>query len=120
MKPLFAIAVGLVLVGWTSRISADDSKKKDDVMTKLLGKWEVTKADGDQLVGATITFEKDGKFNINLNGMDIEGTYKIDEKGKLVTSIGDNSDTDTFKKLTADDMELENNDHKVTILKRKK
>jgi uncharacterized protein (TIGR03066 family) len=124
MKSLFAIAVGVALFGLATRVSADDTKKdeqkKDDVVTKLLGSWEVTKADDDALVGATITFEKEGKFIAKVGEMTHEGTYKIDENGKLITTIGDASDSDTIKKLTADVMELENKDGKATNLKKKK
>ena len=124
MKSLYALAAGLALLGVTACVVADEKKKdeqkKDDVVAKLLGKWEVTKAADDPLVGAIITFGKEGKFTATINGMDVEGTYKIDEMGKLITAVGDASDTDTIKKLTADDMELENKEGKVTIMKRKK
>jgi hypothetical protein len=49
----------------------------------------------------------------------MEGTYEI-EKGRLVTKIGDASDTDTIKKLTADEVELQNDNKETTQLKKKK
>jgi uncharacterized protein (TIGR03066 family) len=53
----------------------------------------------------------------------IEGTYKI-EKDKLLTEgtvAGETKkDVDTIKKLTDDEMELENKDKKTVTLKRKK
>ena len=123
MKPLYAIAVGVALLGLGTRVSADDQKKdekKEDVVAKLLGSWEVTKADQDGLVGMTITFQKEGKFTAEKDGTQSEGTYKIDENGKLVTTVGEASDSDTIEKLTADSMELKNKDGKATSLKKKK
>jgi uncharacterized protein (TIGR03066 family) len=125
MRPLFAIAVGAALLGVTVRVSADDKKddkvKEGDVVAKLLGSWEITKADQEGLEGMTITFKKEGKFTAAKEGMeDVEGTYKIDENGKLITSVGESSDSDTIKKLTSDAIELENKDGKATIMKRKK
>jgi uncharacterized protein (TIGR03066 family) len=125
MRLLCTIAVGMALLSVTARVGADEPKKEqppksDEVIAKLLGKWEVTKADEEQLVGAIITFEKDGKFIAHVNEMDHEGTYKIDDKGKLITTVGDMSDSDTIKKLTTDVLELENKDGKVTNMKRKK
>src|SRR5258708_2137813 len=98
MKPLYALAVAAATLGLAAPATADD-KKKDDVAAKLVGAWEVTKADEEPLVGATITFAKDGKFTIAIKvdgqEMKVEGTYKI-EDGKLVTkSEGGSSDTDT-------------------------
>jgi len=130
MRPLYASAVVIALIGLTVRVSADEPKKDDktkesDVVAKLLGSWEVTKADQEALVGMTITFKKEGKFTAAKEGMpDAEGTYKIDENGKLITTEvtpnGEVSDSDTIKKLTSDVMELENKDGKATSLKRKK
>ena len=119
MKLLFAFAFGLALFGVTACVMADEPKK-DDVVAKLLGKWEVTKADDENLVGGVITFEKDGNFTFAKGENEAKGTYKIDENGKLITSVGDASDSDTIKKLTSDVMELENKDGKATSLKRKK
>jgi uncharacterized protein (TIGR03066 family) len=119
MKSLIAIAVGMALIGLTARGVADEPKK-DEVIAKLLGKWEITKADDENLVGGVIEFEKDGNFTFSKDGNEGKGTYKIDDKGKLITSIGDSSDTDTIKKLTSDTMELENKDGKATSLKKKK
>jgi uncharacterized protein (TIGR03066 family) len=123
MKPLYALAVAAAVLGLAAPAAADEPKK-DDTAAKLVGAWEITKATDEPLVGATITFTKDGKFTLVLkvNGeeMTIEGTYTI-EDGKLVTkSAGNDGDTDTIKKLTADAMELENKDKKVTVLKKKK
>jgi len=128
MKPLFAIAVGVALLGLAARVSADDKKKdekKEDVVAKLLGSWEVTKADQDGLVDGTITFLKEGKYTFEKDGRTSEGTYKIDENGKLITTAKqadgeEASDSDTIEKLTADVMELKSKDGKATSLKKKK
>src|SRR5437870_4531610 len=121
MKSLYALAFAVAVLGLAAVAAADD--KKDDTAAKLVGKWEVTKATDEPLVGAIITFTKDGKFTlaIKVDGEEkkVEGTYKL-ENGKLVTETAGMSDTDTIKKLTDDAMELENNDKKITVLKKKK
>ena len=119
MKTLYALAVAVAALGIAAVATADDK----DTAAKLVGKWEITKADDEPLVGATLTFTKDGKFTIAIKvddkEMKVEGTYKI-ENGKLVTESGGMSDTDTIKKLTDDALELENKEKKTTVLKKKK
>ena len=121
MKALIAISVGLALLGLTSVVRADDSKK-DDPVAKLLGKWEVTKATDERLVGAIVTFEKEGKANLvrKVDGQEtkLDATYKV-EKDTLITEIGDNKDTNIIKKLTANALELENKDSQATTVLKK-
>ena len=136
MKLLLSIFSYLAFLGATAVFAAvepqkkeepkKEEPKKDDTIEKLLGKWEVIRADASpDSLGGIVTFEKDGKLSIVIktgNGKDVkvEGNYKL-EKDKLTTDIGNGSpDTDTIKKLTADDLELENADKKVTIMKKKK
>ncbi len=125
MRSLFAVAAGLVFLGMAMHVRADDKKKEEkkdgDVAKKLVGSWEVTKADQEELVGMTIGFDKEGNFTAEKEGMPaIKGSWKIDDDGKLITSVGETSDSDTIKKLTADAMELESKEGKATTLKRKK
>ncbi len=125
MKSLFAIAVGLVFVGLTISVRADEKKKEDkkdgDVAAKIVGSWEVTKADQEELVDMTVTFDKNGEYSIGKGDMPPnKGTWKIDADGKLITARGELTDSDTIKKLTADTLELENKEGKATTLKRKK
>jgi uncharacterized protein (TIGR03066 family) len=121
MKALSVLAVSLVLLGLTSVVRADDSKK-DDPVAKLLGKWEVTKATDERLVGAIVTFEKEGKANVvmKVDGQEtkLDGTYKV-EKETLITEVGDNKDTNIIKKLTANALELENKDSQATTVLKK-
>jgi uncharacterized protein (TIGR03066 family) len=126
MKSLFAVALVLALLV-PAVLKADDKKddkKNEETAAKLLGDWEITKSADDAAVGALVTFDKDGKLliKITIEGKEqkIEGTWKLDEKGKLITESGGAEDTDTIKKLTADAMELENKDGKVTVMKKKK
>jgi uncharacterized protein (TIGR03066 family) len=123
MKALWVIAVCLTLLSLTTAVGADEPKKGDTV-TKLLGKWEITKAADESLVGAIVTFEKDGKATIvkkaDGQGAKLDGTYKVD-KDKLISDIGGNVDTNIIKKLTSDTLEFENIDSKAkTILKKTK
>lgn len=121
MKLITAFALGLLLFVPVA-VCGDDKKpdeKKDETSAKIVGTWEVTKATDEQLTGAMITFAKDGKLTIALGeDQKIEGTWKL-EKGKLITEVGTNSDSDEIKKLTADAMELENPDKKIVVMKKK-
>jgi uncharacterized protein (TIGR03066 family) len=121
MRVLSAVALA-ALLGVTG--FADD---KDEFAKKILGKWEITKSTGDEPVGAIVDFLKDGKFTISakLDGKEVklDGTYKV-EKDKLTTEVSvagkTEKDVDTIKKLTDEDMELENKDKKLITFKRKK
>jgi uncharacterized protein (TIGR03066 family) len=99
----------------------------DDNAAKIVGKWEITKADDKNLMGAAVEFTKDGKLIIKMKIDDkdvtLDGTYKV-EKDQLLTKIKVedqvNEDTDTITKLTDDALELIDKEKKVTVLKRKK
>ena len=124
MRALSAIVLGAAALGLAGFAAADDT---DDFAKKIVGKWEITKSEGEEPVGTVVEFAKDGKFSITVkaDGKDVkfDGTYKI-EKDKLITeaTVGGKAekDTDTIKKLTDDEMQLENRDKKLVTLKRKK
>lgn len=122
MKLLCLITASIALLGLTSLAHADDNKK--DAATKLLGKWEVVKSRQERLMGAIVTFEKEGKLSVvmKVDGKDtkLDGTYKV-EKDKLVSEIDGNTDTNSIKKITDADLELENDQAtETTVLKKKK
>jgi uncharacterized protein (TIGR03066 family) len=122
MKRLSTLALGVVVLALAGSASA-----QDDYGKKIVGKWKVTKSDADVPAGTVIEFTKDGKLSavikIENQELKVEGTYKI-EKDKLLTKvkIGDQThdDTDTIKKLTDTDLELEDSDKKITVLKKEK
>jgi uncharacterized protein (TIGR03066 family) len=123
MKALCVIAVSVALLGLTTAARADEPKK-DDAVTRLLGRWTVTKATDESLVGAIVTFEKGGKASLvrKAGGQEtkLDGTYRV-EKDTLISEIAGNTDTNTIKRLTADALELENPDSRAaTILKKTK
>lgn len=120
-------ALLMVALVVSASASADDKDKKIDA-AKLVGKWEVTKATQPIPPGSVIEFTKDGKVILSgktPDGQDfkLEGKYKLDGD-KLNTKIDvmgqESEDTDTVKKLTDDEMELENGESKTINLKRKK
>ena len=128
MNRLSAAVFGVLALGLVG-FAADDKKdeKKDDNATKIVGKWEITKAGGDVPVGSQIEFTKDGKLNavIKAENMEIklDGTYTVDkDKLAIKIKVGDQTveETVTIKKLTDEMLELEDKDKKVDVLKKKK
>jgi uncharacterized protein (TIGR03066 family) len=130
MKPMSVIAVGLALL-LPAVLAADD--KKDDKAAKLLGTWEITKAESPTgentaLRGVTLTFTKDGKLVLaqkNFEGTEFkfEGTYKV-EGDKLTYEVKlfneDVSSTETIKKLTDNELELVSGNVVASLKKKKK
>lgn len=124
MRTLSALVLGAAVLGLGGFAAADDT---DDYAKQIVGKWKVVKSDGDEPVGAVYEFGKDGKFSVSakIDGKDarLDGTYTV-VKDKLTTeyTIGgkDAKDVDTIKKLTAEDLEVENKDKKAVVLKREK
>jgi uncharacterized protein (TIGR03066 family) len=124
MRALSALVLGLAVA-----VAAGAQDKKDDPIDakKLLGKWEATKGTQPLPPGSVIEFAKEGKLKISFKVGDeeqsVEGTYKLDkDKLKTEVKIGDETheDTDTVKKLTDEELELENAEGKTLFLKRKK
>jgi uncharacterized protein (TIGR03066 family) len=108
--------------------SAAPAQKDGDLAKKLLGKWEVTKADeGTLAVGSVIEFTKDGKFKAFNKAGDtdtiFDGTYKVTgDKFDLDLKIGNESHklTITITKLSDDELLTKNDEGKVVETKRKK
>jgi uncharacterized protein (TIGR03066 family) len=121
MKPPFVIAVLLALAPLSF------AQEKIDA-TKIVGTWELVKpAEGSAPAGTLVTFTKDGKLSLKMvvDGKEImeEGTYKI-QNDKLLTEIKSDGvtmpESDIIKKLTDDELVLEDDKAKVNILRRKK
>jgi len=120
------IGSALLMVALVVSVAAGADDKKVDA-AKLLGKWEVTKATQMIPPGSVIEFAKEGKLTLTIKAdgqeVKVEGTYKLDGD-KLVTKVEANGqtheDTDTVKKLTDDEMELENGEKQTINLKKKK
>jgi uncharacterized protein (TIGR03066 family) len=124
MKQLSALVFGIVALGLAGTAGAQD---KDDNAKNIVGKWEITKAGGGAPAGTLIEFTKDGKLNVAVKIDDkeekVSGTYKVDkDKINVKLSFGTESieETLTIKKLAGDDLEWEDKDKKVDVLKRKK
>ena len=122
MKRVSAAVLGVVVLGMAGFAPA-----ADDAAKKIVGKWEITKAGGDVPVGSTIEFTKDGKLAaaIKAEGQELKltGTYKLDKEKLTVKITVENQTVEeivTVKKLTDDEMELEDKDKKVDVLKKKK
>ena len=128
MMTLFAVVLGGFGFGLCGPAAVADEKDKDDHAKKIVGKWEITKAGGDVGPGSTLEFAKDGKLVLVIKDgnekREIKGSYKI-SKDKLTITLktGDDESFDqtlTIKKLTADDMELEDMNNGVDVLKKKR
>lgn len=119
-KLLAAVAV-VCLVGAAARADEKDTAKK------LVGKWEVTKADEGTLpTGSMVEFTKDGKVKITHKvddkDMTFEGTYKLDgDKFVVTVKIGEEEHTNTINitKLTDTELHTKDKDGKVVETKKK-
>ena len=119
MKPLFATALAVLLVGFAA--AADDNAKK------LVGQWQITKSSGDAPEGTLVDFTDKGEVKIvvkiETQELKIEGKYTV-AKDKLTMELKANDkevkEELTIKKLTDDELELEDKDKKIDVLKRKK
>jgi uncharacterized protein (TIGR03066 family) len=110
---------GLVLVAGVSAQAADNAKK-------LVGVWEVVKAEGAP-PGATVEFTKDGKLKVNFEvkgkAVNIAGTYKVD--GNKVHSVmsfmgKEHKETMTIQTLNDKSLIIRDEKGKVEEYKRKK
>ena len=126
MKPLCAIATAVVLFGALRSTGAEPNK--DEYAAKIVGTWELVKAaEGGAPIGSLVTFTKDGKLTLKttLDGKEVtlEGTYKV-EKDQLVSELKMDGntlkETDLIKKLTDDELQLQDEESKINTLKRKK
>lgn len=119
MKLLRFALVGCLVLG----LAGCSSSNKD----KIVGTWEITKAEGEMPVGATVEFTKDGKMKVTAEaaGMKIslDGTYSVDGDKLAVTMKGpdgkEKKETDTITKLTDKEMELKDPQGKTATFKKK-
>ena len=122
VRMVIAALVPLVLA-----IAAAAEDKKTDNGKLVVGKWEVTKCDGDgPPVGSTVEMTKDGKIKITAKDGGTEesheGTYKVDGDKIMVTIKIDNDEKKhdvTIKKVSDTEMVVEH-DGKTIEFKKKK
>jgi uncharacterized protein (TIGR03066 family) len=127
MSALRLLAMGLLVLGFVAGVRADD-KKADTNKEKLVGSWEVVKADeGAPPVGTVVEFIKDGKMKVihkkDDKEMTLEGTYTLDdEKVSIVLKQEDKEikHTITIKKLTDTEFVAENEKGQKAEFKKKK
>jgi uncharacterized protein (TIGR03066 family) len=120
-------ALSVAVLGVMMAVFAGSARAEDDNAKKIVGTWELTKAGSDLPVGTTVEFTKDLKLTaIIKDGKDekVTGTYKID-KDKISVKVTVNGQmleekTATIKKLTDDALEIEDDDKKIDVFKKKK
>ena len=120
LKLLAATAVVCLL----SPVARADEK---DYAKKIVGKWEVTKADEGSLpTGAVVEFTKDGKLKVTHKvgdkDMTFEGTYKLDGDKFVVTvkiEAEEHTNTITIVKLTDTELHTKDKDGKAVETKKK-
>jgi uncharacterized protein (TIGR03066 family) len=122
MKLGSTLALGLALVGFAFAAPAPS-----DAPASIVGKWEITKSSGDAPEGTLVEFTDKGEVKVVVKienqELKIEGKYSLaSEKLTLELKANDKDVKEelTIKKLTADDLELEDKDKKVDVLKKKK
>lgn len=94
---------------------------------EIVGTWEITKSSGDAPEGTLVEFTAAGEVKvvvkIDNQELKIEGKYSID-KDKLTLELKANDkevkEELTVKKLTGDDLELEDKTKRLDVLKKKK
>lgn len=91
----------------------DKAVKDKDNAAKIIGVWEVVKSEA-MPPGATLKFTKDNKIEMSAKfgdkALTIDGTYKVKEdKLEVTLNLGGKtrSDSATIKKLTATELQLQ-------------
>jgi uncharacterized protein (TIGR03066 family) len=125
MNALRFLVAGMMLSLLTVGVSADDKKEKTDNAKLLVGKWEVTKADKELPVGATIEFTKDGKMTIIVGKeKQIDATYRVDGDkipfNLIAEGKEDKKDPITIKKLSEKELIIEGRNSVIFEFKRVK
>jgi uncharacterized protein (TIGR03066 family) len=118
---------GLVAVAVLMSATAP-AQEKGDLAKKLVGKWEVKKADaGTVPEGTLVEFSKDGKMKVSAKKdgteMAFEGTYKVGKDSFTMTlKVGEMEKSQTIKvtEITETMMKTEGEDGKKVELERKK
>jgi len=121
------MAAGLLVVGLLTALPARE-KQADANKEKLVGIWEVVKADQGALpVGSVVDFGKDGKVKVTAvrEGKEstLEGSYVVEGEKLTVTLKHDDKEVKhaiTIKKLTDTEFVSENEKGKTAQFKRKK
>ena len=120
------LAAGLLVVGLLSALPA--AEKADVNKEKLVGLWEVVKADQGALpVGSVVDFGKDGKAKVTAvregKESSVEGTFAVEGSKLTVTLKHGEKEVKhaiSIKKLTDAEFVSENEKGKTAEFKRKK
>jgi uncharacterized protein (TIGR03066 family) len=117
------------LIGYAASAADDADKDKASNKEKIVGTWELVKADSKDAPppGTVVEFTKDGKMKITVTveekKLTLNGSYSIEGdklKTKVTTPDGqESSDTDTITKLTDKELSLKDTKGQKTEFKKK-
>jgi uncharacterized protein (TIGR03066 family) len=117
--PRLALAACFIL-GFAMLIHADD--KKDSNKEKILGTWIGLEGPGD-IKDAVVEFTKDGKGALTTNDNKRDFTYEVDGDTIKATAKdkegNERKQTYKIKKLTAKELEVENDKGEAAKFKKK-
>ena len=127
MNALRVMTAGLLVIGLLTALAAEE-QKADANKDKLVGTWEVVKAEQGALpVGSLVDFGKDGKAKVTAvrEGKEstAEGSYTVEGNKLTVTLKHGEKEVKhaiTIKKLTDTEFVSENERGKTAEFKRKK
>jgi uncharacterized protein (TIGR03066 family) len=114
VNPLRYLVVGLAASTISASLPAAEKNGSPDNATLIVGRWEVVKAEEDDVpVGALIEFIEGGKMKVTAKDKDgkersHEGTYRLEgEKLFITLKVGitdEKKDPVTIKKLSATEL----------------
>jgi len=79
-------AISLIVTAAVLLLPGAASAQKDDLKKQLVGKWEATLQDSTKVDFKIITeFKADGKMEVDVKGVKLPGTWKLEGDKTIVT-----------------------------------
>jgi uncharacterized protein (TIGR03066 family) len=117
-------ALRTILLGCGLLLAGPALAQEQDVKKQIVGKWETSQKVGDKDIKVGLEFAKDGKTIVTVRDVNISGTYRVLDDGKVEVALvlKDRTAKGTYEvKVTADTLEMKDTkDGKVDKYKRVK